>query len=64
MSWEHLESLDDVAPIGRRIRADVLHVDWAWERVSLLGVAAHRAAAVEAGDAMGPADASNIIARR
>ncbi|MFF4953191.1 S1 RNA-binding domain-containing protein [Streptomyces chattanoogensis] len=35
MSWEHFDSVDDVAPIGRRIRAEVLHVDWAWERVSL-----------------------------
>ncbi|MFI1283856.1 S1 RNA-binding domain-containing protein [Streptomyces sp. NPDC020858] len=41
MSWEHFESVDDVAPIGRRIRAEVLHVDWGGERVSLSVKALH-----------------------
>lgn len=35
MSWEYFESVDDVAPVGRRIRAEILHVDFGWERVSL-----------------------------
>ncbi|MQY10397.1 hypothetical protein SRB5_05050 [Streptomyces sp. RB5] len=35
MSWEHWDSLDDVAPIGRAIRAQVIHVDFEFERASL-----------------------------
>ena len=35
MSWEHFDSVDDVAPVGREIRAEVLHVDWSSERVAL-----------------------------
>ncbi|MFF4421775.1 S1 RNA-binding domain-containing protein [Streptomyces sp. NPDC001549] len=35
MSWEYFEDLDEVAPIGRRIRAEVLHVDLERERVGL-----------------------------
>ncbi|MYW00992.1 S1 RNA-binding domain-containing protein [Streptomyces sp. SID3343] len=35
MSWCGFDSVDDVAPIGRPIRAAILHVDWAWEQVSL-----------------------------
>ncbi|MFE2170672.1 S1 RNA-binding domain-containing protein [Streptomyces sp. NPDC059447] len=35
MSWEYFESVDEVVPIGREIRAQVLHVDFASERVSL-----------------------------
>ncbi|MFJ6479416.1 MULTISPECIES: S1 RNA-binding domain-containing protein [unclassified Streptomyces] len=35
MSWEYFEDVDEVAPIGRRIRAEVLHVDLEWERASL-----------------------------
>ncbi|MGI5171735.1 S1 RNA-binding domain-containing protein [Spirillospora sp. CA-253888] len=34
MSWEHFE-LEDVAPIGREIHAQILSVDYAWEQVSL-----------------------------
>ncbi|HSA53639.1 MAG TPA: S1 RNA-binding domain-containing protein [Yinghuangia sp.] len=34
MSWKRVE-LDDVAPIGREIRAQILSVDFAWEQVSL-----------------------------
>jgi len=34
MSWEHCD-LADVAPVGREIRARILAVDFAWERVSL-----------------------------
>ncbi|MFD9476073.1 S1 RNA-binding domain-containing protein [Streptomyces nojiriensis] len=41
MSWEHFEDVDEVAPIGRRIRAEVLHVDLEWERVSLSAKALH-----------------------
>lgn len=35
MSWSNFDSVDDVVPIGRKIRAEVLHIDWAWEQVSL-----------------------------
>ncbi|WKD30913.1 S1 RNA-binding domain-containing protein [Streptomyces xanthophaeus] len=35
MSWEYFEDVAEVAPIGRRIRAEVLHVDLEWERASL-----------------------------
>ncbi|MEU4095744.1 S1 RNA-binding domain-containing protein [Streptomyces sp. NPDC026673] len=35
MSWEWFDSVDDVAPVGREIRAVVLHVDHAWEQVAL-----------------------------
>ncbi|MER5862043.1 S1 RNA-binding domain-containing protein [Kitasatospora sp. NPDC002040] len=35
LSWERVDSVDVVAPIGRRIRARILHVDWTWEEVSL-----------------------------
>ncbi|GHI75463.1 S1 RNA-binding domain-containing protein [Streptomyces spororaveus] len=35
MSWEYFEDVDEVAPIGRRIRAEVLHVDLERERVAL-----------------------------
>ncbi|GAA1126296.1 S1 RNA-binding domain-containing protein [Kitasatospora arboriphila] len=35
MSWTRFDSLDEVAPPGRRIRAQVLDIDWAWERVGL-----------------------------
>ncbi|MFD7785080.1 S1 RNA-binding domain-containing protein [Streptomyces nojiriensis] len=35
MSWEYFEDVAEVAPIGRRIRAEVLHVDLEWERVAL-----------------------------
>ncbi|GAB3985920.1 hypothetical protein GCM10029978_100040 [Actinoallomurus acanthiterrae] len=35
MSWEHFDSVDDVAPIGRKIRAEILAIDWGRERVSL-----------------------------
>ncbi|MEV6104385.1 S1 RNA-binding domain-containing protein [Streptomyces sp. NPDC051940] len=35
MSWEHWESLDDVAPVGRRIRARILSVDFEFERLEL-----------------------------
>ncbi|MGW6845976.1 S1 RNA-binding domain-containing protein [Streptomyces sp. NPDC054958] len=41
MSWEHFEDLDEVAPIGRRIRAEILHVDLERERVSLSVKALH-----------------------
>ncbi|MFG2233037.1 S1 RNA-binding domain-containing protein [Streptomyces sp. NPDC048723] len=41
MSWEYFEDVDEVAPIGRRIRAEVLHVDLEWERVSLSVKALH-----------------------
>ncbi|MFI6517714.1 S1 RNA-binding domain-containing protein [Spirillospora sp. NPDC050679] len=34
MSWEHLK-VEDVAPVGREIRAQILFVDFAWEQVSL-----------------------------
>ncbi|MFF7248808.1 S1 RNA-binding domain-containing protein [Embleya sp. NPDC008237] len=35
MSWTRFESVDEVAPIGREIRAKVLHIDWDREQVSL-----------------------------
>ncbi|GAA2079114.1 hypothetical protein GCM10009801_36420 [Streptomyces albiaxialis] len=35
MAWERFESVDEVAPVGREIRAEVLHVDWSAERVGL-----------------------------
>jgi small subunit ribosomal protein S1 len=35
MSWEHFDTVEDVAPVGRRIRAEILHVDLGWERVNL-----------------------------
>ena len=35
MSWSSFDSVDDIVPIGRKIRAAVLHIDWAWEQVSL-----------------------------
>ncbi|MFJ7586612.1 S1 RNA-binding domain-containing protein [Streptomyces sp. NPDC097617] len=41
MSWEHFDDLDRVAPIGRRIRAEVLDVDLERERVSLSVKALH-----------------------
>ncbi|MGZ9935391.1 S1 RNA-binding domain-containing protein [Streptomyces sp. NC-S4] len=41
MSWESFEDVDEVAPIGRRIRAEVLHVDLEWERASLSVKALH-----------------------
>ncbi|MGW6981062.1 S1 RNA-binding domain-containing protein [Streptomyces sp. NPDC054932] len=41
MSWESFDSVDDVAPIGRRIRAEVLHVDWDGEHASLSVKALH-----------------------
>ncbi|MER7822306.1 S1 RNA-binding domain-containing protein [Streptomyces sp. NPDC096097] len=41
MSWEHFEDLDEVAPIGRRIRAEILQIDLEWERVSLSVKALH-----------------------
>ncbi|MFB7268567.1 S1 RNA-binding domain-containing protein, partial [Streptomyces nojiriensis] len=56
MSWESFEEVDEVAPIGRRIRAEVLHVDLEWERVNLSVKALHPdpwrafAAALRVGD--------------
>ncbi|MFF4445225.1 S1 RNA-binding domain-containing protein [Streptomyces sp. NPDC001502] len=41
MSWEYFEDVDEVAPIGRRIRAEVLHVDLGRERVGLSVRALH-----------------------
>ncbi|WP_051781986.1 MULTISPECIES: S1 RNA-binding domain-containing protein [unclassified Streptomyces] len=41
MSWEYFEDLDEVAPIGRRIRAEILQIDLEWERVSLSVKALH-----------------------
>lgn len=35
MSWEHFDSVDEIVPIGREIRARILHVDFEWEQVSL-----------------------------
>ncbi|MFI6584097.1 S1 RNA-binding domain-containing protein [Embleya sp. NPDC050493] len=35
MSWTRFESVDEVAPIGREIRAKVLYIDWDREQVSL-----------------------------
>ncbi|MFD7557092.1 S1 RNA-binding domain-containing protein [Streptomyces sp. NPDC059835] len=35
MSWEHFDSVAEVAPIGREIRAEVLHVDFGREQVAL-----------------------------
>ncbi|MFI5531118.1 S1 RNA-binding domain-containing protein [Kitasatospora sp. NPDC051853] len=35
MSWLHFDSLDEVVPLGRRIRAEVLRVELDWEQVSL-----------------------------
>ncbi|WP_329500602.1 S1 RNA-binding domain-containing protein [Kitasatospora herbaricolor] len=35
MSWAPFDSVDDVAPIGREIHAEVLQVDWGREQVSL-----------------------------
>ncbi len=41
MSWEHFDDLDEVAPVGRRIRAEILDVDLERERVSLSVKALH-----------------------
>ncbi|WP_051779706.1 S1 RNA-binding domain-containing protein [Streptomyces sp. NRRL S-241] len=41
MSWEHFDDLDEVAPVGRRIRAEILDVDLGRERVSLSVKALH-----------------------
>ncbi|MFG2988123.1 S1 RNA-binding domain-containing protein [Streptomyces sp. NPDC048257] len=41
MSWEYFDDVAEVAPIGRRIRAEVLHVDLERERVSLSLKALH-----------------------
>ncbi|MEU0394984.1 S1 RNA-binding domain-containing protein [Streptomyces sp. NPDC006208] len=35
MSWDHIGSVDDIAPVGREIRARIIGIDWAWERVNL-----------------------------
>lgn len=35
MSWTRFDSVDDVAPIGREIRAEIISIDFAWEQVSL-----------------------------
>ncbi|MFJ8042280.1 S1 RNA-binding domain-containing protein [Kitasatospora sp. NPDC096147] len=35
MSWERFDSVDEIAPVGRRIRAEVLHVDLEREQVAL-----------------------------
>lgn len=35
MSWTRFESVDDIAPIGRRIRARITDVDWNLVQVSL-----------------------------
>ncbi len=35
MSWEHFDSVDEIAPVGRELRARVSYVDWAFEQVGL-----------------------------
>ncbi|WP_314244945.1 S1 RNA-binding domain-containing protein [Streptomyces kutzneri] len=66
MSWEYFEDLDEVVPIGRRIRAEVLHVDLEWERVGLSVKALHPdpwrpfAEALRAGDTY-PGTVTRII---
>ena len=35
MSWTRFESVDDIAPIGREVRAEIISIDFAWEQVSL-----------------------------
>ncbi|MFD9405920.1 S1 RNA-binding domain-containing protein [Streptomyces sp. NPDC059989] len=35
MSWARFDSVDDIAPIGREIRAQIIHIDWLREQVSL-----------------------------
>lgn len=35
MSWTRFDSVDDVAPIGREVRAEIISVDFAREQVSL-----------------------------
>ncbi|WP_329562010.1 S1 RNA-binding domain-containing protein [Kitasatospora sp. NBC_01266] len=35
MSWTRFDSVDDIAPIGREIRAEIISVDFAREQVSL-----------------------------
>jgi small subunit ribosomal protein S1 len=35
MSWIRFDSVDDIAPIGREVRAEIISIDFAWEQVSL-----------------------------
>lgn len=35
MSWARFDSVDEVAPVGREIRAEIISIDFAQERVSL-----------------------------